>query len=56
MITLADQTVVHRKKFEFTLTIIRRFMTVFQADSKESSSTDTDECADEVIQFFFRNH
>lgn len=52
MVALADQTAVHRKKFEFTLTLIRNFLNLYESDTKSDIPRDTDEAVDEIIAFF----
>lgn len=50
--TMGDQTVVHRKKFEFALVLIRKFVKLFVSDAESAVPRDTDEAIDEVLSLF----
>ncbi|EAY16560.1 TKL family protein kinase [Trichomonas vaginalis G3] len=50
--TMGDQTVVHRKKFEFALVIVRKFVKLFCSDAVSQVPRDTDEAVDEILSFF----
>ena len=47
--TMADQTAVHRKKFEYALSIFRKFVDEFKSDT---SIPNKDEAIDDAISYF----
>ena len=50
--TLSDQTAVHRKKFEFSMVILRKFVNIYFSETTSKIERFNHECIDEILSFF----